>query len=73
MSERRALKFVKLTGEEIILEIVSAARLPKDSPSALRLEGKSKDTVSLSFNPEFIGEFKDIDRIEVIREDDEAN
>lgn len=73
MAERRALRLVKLNGEEIILEIVSASRLPKESPTALRVEERTRNTVSLSFNPAIIGEFRDIDRIEVIREDGDVS
>lgn len=70
MPTRRALKFKKTNGEEIVLEIEKAERLPDGSTTVLMLSEVHGVRLKLSFNPRLLGEFAQIASIEVIREDD---
>ncbi len=70
MPNRRALKIKKTTGEEIVLEIQKAERLPEGSVTVLMLSEGDGGGLKLSFCPRLIGEFAEIARIEVIREGD---
>lgn len=69
MPTRRALKFKKTNGEEIVLEIENAQRLPDGSPTVLTLSEEDGGGLKLAFSPRLIGEFAEIVSIEVIRED----
>ena len=70
MASRRALRFKKTSGEEIVLEIEKAQRLPDGSPTALMLSEEHGGGLKLAFNPRLIGDFAEIASIEVIREGD---
>jgi hypothetical protein len=70
MPMRRALKFKKTSGEEIVLEIDKAKQLPDGSTVVLMLTVEHGGGLNLSFCPRLIGEFAEITSIEVIREDD---
>ena len=69
MSNRRALRFKKTNGEEIVLEIEKAQRLPDGSTTVLTLSEEGGGGLKLAFSPRLIGEFAEIVSIEVIRED----
>lgn len=69
MPTRRALRFKKTNGEEIVVEIEKAERLPKGSPTVLMLSEEHGGGLKLAFSPRLIGEFAEIVSIEVIRED----
>jgi hypothetical protein len=69
MPNRRALKIKKTTGEEIVLEIEKAERLPEGSVTVLMLSEVHGGRLKLAFCPRLIGEFAEIASIEVIRED----
>lgn len=70
MPNRRALKIKKTNGEEIVLEIEQAQRLPEGSQTVLTLSEVHGGRLKLAFCPRLIGEFAEIASIEVIREDD---
>lgn len=70
MPTRRALKFKKTNGEEIVLEIEKAERLPEGSQTVLTLSEVHGGRLKLAFCPRLIGEFAEIASIEVIREED---
>lgn len=69
MPTRRALRFKKTNGEEIVLEIEKAQLLPDGSTTVLMLSEVHGGRLKLSFCPRLIGEFAEIASIEVIRED----
>jgi hypothetical protein len=66
---KRILRLVRSDGTSIELNIVRAEVLGEESSGVIRIECTVGNDVAFSFNPAIIGEFADVDRIEVVRED----